>query len=575
MNTLNTPIMNLRSFHFGDLMRGALLALVGSLALPALAAQETPPSPPSPAVEVETPQPQADDSGVKVEVEVDDFDKDFDEAFNRRSHDHSVIVKFDDANVAEHETVDAVVSIGGSSTVAGTVREAVVSIFGNTRVTGPVGDGAVAIFGDVYVNSRVRGDVAAIFGNVELGPEARIGGELVVVSGSLIRDPAATVDRGIQQVTLPFDFGRFEWLRPWIKHCFLYARPLALEPGLGWAWTLAFGFLTLYVLMALMFSNAVEKCVTTIENRPGQTLVASILTVLASPILTVLLAVTVIGAVLIPFFWVGLFIAGLFGKTVILAALGRRLTRAFGSGSPQGDVAIAVVVGGLIVLGLYMVPVVGFIAYKVIGILGLGTIAYTLLLAAQAKRQETEALAAAAAAPAPLAPSAVSVDAPGPTPDTAAAGSSAEAGAAAAAQSATSASAAPADPAIPETALPRAGFWVRMGALLVDMILVGVVFNLLRGDDAFLPVLAAYGAIMWKLKGTTVGGILFNLKIVRSDGRPVDWPTSIVRALSCFLSLVVAGLGFIWIVFDKDRQAWHDKIAGTLVVRTTKGVALL
>lgn len=575
MNTLNTSLMNLRSLQFGDLVRGALLALVGSLALPALAAQAPPPSAPSAPVEVQAPQPPADESGVKVEVEVDDlgkaFDDAFDDAFDRRSRDHSVIVKFDDANVAEHETVDAVVAIGGSSTVAGTVREAVVSIFGNTRVTGPVGDGAVAIFGDVYVNSRVRGDVAAIFGNVELGPEARIGGELVVVSGSLVRDPAATVDRGVQQVTLPFDFGRFEWLRPWIKHCFLYARPLALEPGLGWAWTLAFGFLTLYVLMALMFSNAVEKCVATIENRPGQTLVASILTVLASPILTVLLAVTVIGAVLIPFFWVGLFVAGLFGKTVILAALGRRLTRAFGSGSPQGDVAIAVVVGGLIVLGLYVVPVVGFIAYKVIGILGLGTIAYTLLLAAQTKRQETEALAAAAAA-APLAPSAVSVDASGATPDMASSAVG-DAGAAAAAQPAASAGA-PAEPAIPDTALPRAGFWIRMGALLVDLILVGVVFNMLRGEDAFLPVLAAYGAIMWKLKGTTVGGILFNLKIVRADGRPVDWPTSVVRALSCFLSLVVAGLGFIWIAFDKDRQAWHDKIAGTLVVRT-KGVALV
>jgi uncharacterized RDD family membrane protein YckC len=48
-----------------------------------------------------------------------------------------------------------------------------------------------------------------------------------------------------------------------------------------------------------------------------------------------------------------------------------------------------------------------------------------------------------------------------------------------------------------------------------------------------------------------------------------------VRALSCFLSLVVAGLGFIWIAFDPDHQAWHDKIAGTAVVRVPKGVSLL
>jgi uncharacterized RDD family membrane protein YckC len=80
---------------------------------------------------------------------------------------------------------------------------------------------------------------------------------------------------------------------------------------------------------------------------------------------------------------------------------------------------------------------------------------------------------------------------------------------------------------------------------------------------------------MWKLKGTTVGGIVFGLKVARLDGRPVDWATAIVRALGCFLSMVIVGLGFIWIVFDEERQAWHDKIAGTVVVRVPKGVSLV
>ena len=538
--------------------RGAILGLLCLTALPALA-QETPPAQPAataePEVESAAPAQPADEPDFSIEADIDvDFDR-------RSSHDHSVIVRFDNTTVGPDQTVDAVISIGGSSTTAGTVREAVVSIFGNTHVTGPVGDGAVAIFGNTYVNSRVRGDVVAVFGDVELGPEARVGGEVVVVSGTAKRDPAATVGGGVQQVTLPFDFGRFEWLRPWIKHCLFYGRPLAIQPGLGWAWTLAFGFLTIYVLMAIMFTSSVEKCVATFESRPGQTLVASILTLLATPILTVLLAVTVIGAALIPFLWVGLFVAGLFGKAVILATLGRRLTRAFGSGSPQGDVAIAVVVGGVIVLGLYLIPVVGFIAYKVIGILGLGTVAYTLLLAAQARREETEALAAAAAA-----------SGAGPA-DASLAADPSLAGAASPGLDATgaSAAAAAANPAIDETTLPRAGFWIRMAALFIDMILVGVVFAMIHADDVFLPVLAAYGAVMWKLKGTTVGGILCRLKVVRADGRAIDWPTSAVRALSCFLSLVVAGLGFLWIAFDKDRQGWHDKIAGTYVVKVPKG----
>ncbi len=75
---------------------------------------------------------------------------------------------------------------------------------------------------------------------------------------------------------------------------------------------------------------------------------------------------------------------------------------------------------------------------------------------------------------------------------------------------------------------------------------------------------------MWKLRGATVGGIVFDMQVVRQDGREMDWVTAAVRALSCFLSLAVAGLGFIWIAFDSEKQGWHDKIAGTVVVRTRK-----
>jgi uncharacterized RDD family membrane protein YckC len=90
-----------------------------------------------------------------------------------------------------------------------------------------------------------------------------------------------------------------------------------------------------------------------------------------------------------------------------------------------------------------------------------------------------------------------------------------------------------------------------------------------------LPVLAAYGAMMWKLRGSTIGGIVLDLRVVRTDGREIDWGTAIVRALACFLSLAVAGLGFFWIAFDDHKQAWHDKIAGTVVVRVAKGTPLV
>lgn len=511
-----------------------------------------------PAVEAETPSVTDDDAAVEY---------DEDGILTRFEHDapHNVIMHIGkDSHLAAGGKADALIAILGSATSEGTVKDAVVSVFGNTRVTGPTGEAAVALFGNTYVDSVVGGDAVAVFGDIELGPHARIDGEVVVVGGSLTRDPAAIVRGGIQEISFPGNFGRAEWLRPWLKHCLLYARPLSIEPGLGWAWSLAFAFLTLYVLIAVLFSSSVEKCVQTLETQPGHSLLASLLTLLLAPVLLLLLVVTIVGIALVPFLGIALFCAGLFGKAVVLATLGRRLTSFIGSG-PLSDIAFAVLVGGIIVIGLYLVPVVGFIVYKLLGIVGLGVVMYTLILAAKAKRDSRIVPATAAASAAPV--SAATVIAPAmamtdgqPPIETAPA-----AAAAAAAPAATA-----------TAALPRAGFWIRMAALLIDAILIGVIFSALhRAEGIFLPALAAYGAVMWKLKGTTIGGILCNLQVVRLDGRELDWGTAIVRALSCFLSLAVAGLGFLWIVFDNERQSWHDKIAGTVVVRTPQGVSLV
>jgi uncharacterized RDD family membrane protein YckC len=120
---------------------------------------------------------------------------------------------------------------------------------------------------------------------------------------------------------------------------------------------------------------------------------------------------------------------------------------------------------------------------------------------------------------------------------------------------------------------------VRMGALAIDILLVAVIVNnIFDHADVFSMVLvplAIYGAVMWKLKGSTIGGIVCNIQVVRLDGRQIDWATAIVRALGCFLSLVAAGLGFFWMLFDNERQTWHDKIAGTVVVRVPKGMSLV
>jgi uncharacterized RDD family membrane protein YckC len=320
--------------------------------------------------------------------------------------------------------------------------------------------------------------------------------------------------------------------------------------------------------------------------------------VLLIPVLFVLLFITVIGIAAIPFVAFGLLCAGLFGKAVMLAWIGRRCLKKGGSPA-QSHPAVAVLVGGLIVLVLYLIPVLGFLVYKVLGLLGLGTVAYTLISNARTRREgHGPGATVGTSAPPPGAPPGAAA-AVGPTPSAggtvgaAAVGAAGLAGAAFAATSAEEAArggAAPADtaagaavpppaaPAAPDitAVLPRAGFWIRMLALLLDALLVGFLMHLLHHMfNLEIVMLAVYGAIMWKLRGSTIGGIVFDLQVVRIDGRPIDWETAIVRALGCFLSLAVAGLGFFWIAFDRGRQAWHDKIAGTAVVRVAKGVPLV
>jgi len=483
-----------------------------------------------------------------------------------------------DSHLAQGETAEVVVSVFGSSTSEGEAGN-VVSVLGDTRVTGEVTENAVAVLGSNYIDGKVDGDAVAVMGDMELGPHAEIGGDVVAVGGNLQRDPAAIIHGSVQNV-LGGEFGSLHWLHTWIRHCLLYGRPLAFAPGLGWAWGLALAFLALYVGLALLFREGLSRCVRTFETQPGRSILAGLIAALLTPVLLVLLCITVIGIAAIPFVAFGLICVGLFGKAVMLAWLGGRI-----AGRPDvgaiGHPAVAVLIGCVLVLILYVVPVLGFLVYKVLGFLGLGAVVYTVILDSQAIRAAKSAPASASpqtAAPlnseAPAFTAAATATAPAADAAPAAAADAAPAAAAPEAPAAAAPAAAAATSSV-SAALPRAGFLTRMAALLIDVLLVGVLLHLLGSHHLELLVLAAYGAVMWKLRGSTVGGIVFDLRVVRLDGRAVDWETAIIRALSCFLSLAVAGLGFFWIAIDDNSQAWHDKIAGTVVVRVPKGVPLV
>lgn len=130
-----------------------------------------------------------------------------------------------------------------------------------------------------------------------------------------------------------------------------------------------------------------------------------------------------------------------------------------------------------------------------------------------------------------------------------------------------------------------AGFWQRALALLIDWLIVAVitmpVIVLTFGADYFsldpmrrswdLLFLLGVGVAVvsfWRYCGATPGKLAVGVKIV--DARTGEPPSTGRLALRLVCYLVSAAplyLGFLWAAFDRRKQGWHDKIAGTVVVQ--------
>ena len=232
-------------------------------------------------------------------------------------------------------------------------------------------------------------------------------------------------------------------------------------------------------------------------------------------------------------------------------------------------------IGFALIVLAYMIPVVGLAAWAMVGVFGLGTATLTVMAGLRRERPlPPPQRATPPPAEPPLAPPPISDAAPGGAPVWAASAPYAPP-AAMPFQAAPPTSRVSAPPALPGaapvdlTAFPRATFLERIFAGGLDVVVVLIAFNLFdwwRDGRAFFLLLLAYHVIFWTLKGTTVGGIIFNLRIVRTDGAALTPSDAVVRGLTSLLSAAALGLGFLWILRDPERQAWHDRVAGTYVV---------
>jgi uncharacterized RDD family membrane protein YckC len=142
----------------------------------------------------------------------------------------------------------------------------------------------------------------------------------------------------------------------------------------------------------------------------------------------------------------------------------------------------------------------------------------------------------------------------------------------------------------PEEELEYVGFWLRTWASIIDSVLLLLVvvplalaiFGAERlGSGVEISGLpyyvlnyalpAAVVVAFWHYRQATPGKIFIGARIVdATTGGPTTMRQNVVRYLAYFLSIFFLFLGFLWVAFDRRKQGWHDKLAGTVVVRPKK-----
>jgi uncharacterized RDD family membrane protein YckC len=122
---------------------------------------------------------------------------------------------------------------------------------------------------------------------------------------------------------------------------------------------------------------------------------------------------------------------------------------------------------------------------------------------------------------------------------------------------------------------PRAGFWRRFAAAFVDGLILTIpnAIFLAALDYAVANLLSLILGIAYFTffeggpTGQTLGKRALGIRVIDfKAGGPIGYGRGLLRFVARLLSALVFGLGYFWMLWDPEKQTWHDKIAGTVVV---------
>lgn len=463
------------------------------------------------------------------------------------------------------------------------VRQATV-IYGNAVIDGLVDWDLQVAFGDLRLTSTavVNGSVVVTAGNVTIEDGATIRGDLVVIGGAVTAPPMFTAGGSHVLVGDAWVGRNMRTVMPWITRGLMWGR--VIVPDLRWVWGVLLVFFILTLAINTLLHEPVGAFAANLGTRPFSAFTTGLLVLLLAGPVVALLAATIIGIAIIPFFLCAIVIAWVTGKVGVLRWIGRTIFSRGAEPETRLEAMGSVAVGFVAITLLYLVPVVGLVTWAMVGVFGLGAATQHFLGGLRRERpqkppKEKAAPAAPAVPASPLSSSAAEARVFEPAAD--------EPLYASAPPVAPMPPPPPPPPPMPHyapgdrRAYPHASFLDRLAALGIDVILIAVIASWMVSarqtfdDEPYFPMLFfAYSVLFWAWQGTTLGGIVCNLRLARVDGKPIAFVDAVVRGLGGVLSVASLGIGFLWILRDPQQQSWHDKIAGTIVVKVPKGTPL-
>jgi uncharacterized RDD family membrane protein YckC len=447
------------------------------------------------------------------------------------------------AKKKHHSENDTTVKIAGDFKLAKgeSTNKDVVVIGGTVEIDGNINGDLVLIGSKGTFSGSANGDMVLIGTLLRIKPGATANGDLVSIGSDTPGSDRLKVNGDRTDLSTISPIAPF--FTELVSNIFLL-RPMSPTSMVGW--TLAILALILRLAIAMAFPKPLAELNTMLLQRLAPSFLVGLALVIGGAILSSLLTITVVGILAIPFLALGGLLLGFFGRIVVSYSIGKLLFPRLVN-QPYA-LPVWVIAGNVVLWILFCIPIIGFITYGIVAPLGLGVVAIYIADRYKASTPKQIANVSAATPSETVSPGTVPSEIVPP----------------------------PVQRPVPEFGLVttsyvvnQAAFLPRLAGNLIDLAIVYAILYSIHQTRILIPIWVAYRFGMYAWRSATLGEIVMNLRVQKANGTPLtgDYSASLIRALASLISLLPLGFGFIWILFNKEMQAWHDRISVSYVVR--------